>query len=492
MRSAVSFVLVLLLLIPKGAQAQDAGAILTGGAVVADATNIIQQLSNLGATLGGDFAIVTGGTAGQLSALLAQFKAALGTDVTVPLNTLGQDIQQLAARIEASVNQLNSILSLQRNCGVANAQEVISGIKNVGLNLAHTIPILHTGLPELSYIQFTGHDPEIIPGSGGEFTLYGFDLYSSYAPVIELDSADGKIVETLSPKRGGSADQVLLTLDAATVTNHAGETLNLNIDARTPKKFLFFTIGKRHTALNLPISFPIQESVEYAMTAKVVYSCSVPQTVNLPEQDFDFHNDSCEDRKDESDTRTPTLPVDATFSNVAVSGEHYINWDGAHQSPNTRNQSSIGVSYTTTTVTAAGWLDTASCTNFIAGKKLDHDTFWQARVVPEVSYVLAQQHIEPTTTIQVQAQDGTTSGNLSFNTSCGETGVKIFSYSVTPIVKGQAQAPIYVSPDIQGNQDGVSDKQVLNTFIIDANWNPVPVAGKTQVSIQVAVPACGK
>jgi hypothetical protein len=116
------------LVFPRQGLAQDP---LTGAAIISEADSVIGQLNTLGANLGGDFSIATGGTAGQLSALLSQFKGIIGENVTAPLNSLGLDAQNLGRQIHAGVGQLNQILSQQRNCGVANAESLISGLRNV-------------------------------------------------------------------------------------------------------------------------------------------------------------------------------------------------------------------------------------------------------------------------------------------------------------------------------------------------------------------------
>jgi hypothetical protein len=354
--------------------------LLTAAVVINGAQGVIADLKNIGATWGGDFSIATGGTASQLGALLNQFQAIVSANVNVPLNSLGLDVQNLGRRIQAATDQLNQILTHQRNCGFANAEALISGVRNVGLNITKNIPLVSAGNARVDYIQFVGHDPEVVPRDGGRATVFGYQLYPGTPPTVTLWDDAGHSLASLAPERATSDDSFAVSIPGQTLAAHAGHALLLDIHTHKKKYFLgFVPTGEDSLELKLPLSIPQAYDLKYRVIAKGVYSCTAMVNATSTPIGFGFENSSCEDRKNVSDVRTPQLPAGTGISNAQIVGWHYSN------GPNVRNQSSIGVSFTPTTVTAAGWLDTATCVQVgwpVHIAHLDHPTNWGATVVP--------------------------------------------------------------------------------------------------------------
>jgi hypothetical protein len=160
---------------PQPGQAQD---LLTGALVIGETQNLIGSLQTLGASLGGDVSIAAGGVSGQLSGLLSQFQTALGTNVNVPLNSLGLDVNNLGRQLHSTVGQINQLVTLQRNCGVANVNTLIAGLRNAAQGTLANIPLIKNGEPHVDYFQFAGHNPDIVPASGGRATISGYQLYT--------------------------------------------------------------------------------------------------------------------------------------------------------------------------------------------------------------------------------------------------------------------------------------------------------------------------
>jgi hypothetical protein len=466
---------------------------LVSGGIVSAAQSIIQQLNNVGATWTGDGGIVINGAASQLSALVSQFQKAIGDKVTAPLNSFGYDIQALGKRIDTATNQLNQILTQQRNCGFEDASALLSGIKNAGLLATANIPLASTGEPRVDYFQFVGHNPEVVPHDGGEAVVYGYRLWVDDQPDAFLFDDTNNQLAKLATSRGSSDDSVQISLPTNLLAPQSGKVLTLEVLAHQAKKFLFIRVGTTTTNLNLPFAVPIDYVLQYKVSGQVNYKCSGEQNVNLATVAFDYHNSSCEDRHNVGpNTNTPQLPSGPNMSDAKIVGYQFVNWPDGHPSPNTRDQSSIQVSTTSTTVSASGWLDTASCTCVpIAGCKLNHDTFWQAAVVPEARYTQDNDITEPVQADTVPVSDPTTSTILSFSTSCSEQGVKNMQYTVVPLVNGVVQSPLYTSPFVSGDEKGVSDTQVLGPVQLSATWNPQAVAGRTQMQVSVTRSTCG-
>jgi hypothetical protein len=476
-----------LLGISRTARAQDP---LTAATVISGAQGIVNDLKNMGATYGGDFSIVSGGTAGQISALLDQFKAIVGANIAVPLNSLGLDAQNVGRQLQSATQQLNDILSHQRNCGFANAEALISGIRNVGLNIEKNVPLVSAGSPRVDYIQFAGHDPEVVPLAGGLATVYGYQLYPGTAPTVVLWDDGGHSLATLPAQRASSDDSFAVTISKPVLKAYAGRTLLLDI--HTHKKKLvweFIPDGEDTTDLKLPLTIPQAYDLKYEMSAQASYSCTEPKTGTLAPIGIGLENSSCEDRKNFSEARTPQLPSGPGISNVRITGYHFS--DGPHL----RNQSSIGVSTTGTTVTAAGWLDTATCEQvhigFVNVAHLDHPTDWSATIVPEIQYDQSVEHDEIAHPVFVDASLPLTTGTLQVKSACFEPGAKSFSYVVTPVLNGKEQKTLYESPIVTGSEHGVNQSASLNAISLTGAWNPQPVGGSSQIAVTVSAPQCG-
>lgn len=471
------------------AKAQD---VVTAGAIITGGQALLQQLTNIGPTWGGDFTIAANSTAGQVSTLITQLQQAVGINITAPLNSFGYDIQDLGNRLQFATDSLNQILSHQRNCAYTNAADLISAVRTVGLRIASKIPFTRKDSPSVYTFRFVGHDPEAVPSSGGQVEITGYDLFSYRAPDLSLTDDGGHAV-SLTAARGTSNDDFITNVSGTVLQANAGKIMNLNITAHTlVKKFL----GHKDVVTNLTLPFAVPQAYKtvYKVDTKVAYACSLEQNQNLPYVTFDFHNNSCEDRHNVGDTKTPQLPNVANMQpgSAKIVGWHYVNWPDGHASPNTRNQSSVGVSFTATTVSAGGWIDTATCIKGPFGiAHLNHDTFWQAAVVPETRYtVLNEQTATGTDTLQATLP--TTIANINVPTSCNMQGPHSFSYTVTPIVNGVVDSPIYSSPVRTEDEKGVHDVVALGPVSIAASWNPQPVGGMSQVSVSVSQPSCGQ
>jgi hypothetical protein len=477
-------------------RSQDLTTAATCGEIISAAQAVIQQLQNLVATAAGDASISANGASTQLSALITQFQTAVGDKVTTPLNSLGYDIQNLGQRIIFATNNLNEILTRQRNCAYANAASLESGIRNVGLSIGANIPFVASGAPRIDLFQFVGHDPMEVPAEGGDLLIKGYRLYVGKAPLISLVTDSGALIAKLSASKAGSQDEVSTAIPGATLTANAGKTLAFKLEIYVPKTVIgFIPAGNQTAELNLPFVVPKAYALSYQVTAQVTYYTATPENVNLQSVSFDFHNASCEDRHNlPGDTRTPQLPSGPRISDAQITGYHFANWPDGHASPNTRNQSSIAVTTTATTVSAAGWLDTASCVQegfIVHVARLLHDTFWQAVVVPEARYTEEKETSVSSAPVTAVAVLPETTAILTFPTASAEAGVKSFSYSVVPVVNGVAQKALYQSPVVSGNERGVDDAVSLGPVSITAHWNPQPVNGMTQVTVKISEPTCG-
>lgn len=469
---------------PQPSQAQDP---LTGAMVIGETQNLIGSLQTLGASLGGDVSIAAGGVSGQLSGLLQQFQKALGTNVNVPLNSLGLDVNNLGRQLHSTVGQINQLVTLQRNCGVANVNMLVAGLKNAAQGTLANIPLIKAGQPHVDYFQFAGHNPDIVPASGGRLTISGYQLYTTSAPTVKLWDDSGHLISTPTADRATSDDAFAVSIGGDVITKYAGRTLLLDTTVHRPAhNVLGIHFGDDPIDLKLSLVIPSAFETKYKVVAQATYFCTQTQNVELPAVGFGFSNRACESGTNVTDTKTPQLPGGPTLHNVAIAGTRFAS------GPDTANVTHIGVSYTATQVTAAGFLDSASCISTPFSHTFLHDTHWNASVVPQVRYDQTVEHDEKPAAVVVDAQLPNTNINIAVPSQCFEPGTKTFSYQIIPIINGVDQNPLYVSPQQSGSEHGVSDQAPLGGMTINGQWNPNPVAGFSQVSVSIAAPSCGQ
>jgi len=465
-------------------QAQDP---LTGALVIGETQNLIGSLQTLGASLGGNVSIVAGGVSGQLSGLLQQFQAALGTNVNVPLNSLGLDVNNLGRQLHSTVGQINQLVTLQRNCGVANVNTLIAGLKNAAQGTLANIPLIKAGEPHVDYFQFAGHNPDIVPASGGRVTISGYQLYVTSTPTVKLWDDSGHLISALNADRATSDDTFAVSIGGDVISKYAGRTLLLDTTVHRPAhNVLGIHFGDDPVELKLSLVIPSAFQTKYKVVARATYFCTQSQNVELSAVGFAFSNRACESGTNVTDTKTPQMPSGPTLHNIAIVGTRF------GSGPDIDNVTHIGVSFTATQVTAAGFLDSASCINTPFSHSFLHDTHWNATVIPQVRYDQAVEHDEEPAAVFVDAKLPTTNVNIPVPSQCFEPGTKTFSYQIIPVINGVDQKPLYVSPQQSGSEHGVVDQAPLGGITINGQWNPNPVAGLSQVAVSIAAPSCGQ
>jgi hypothetical protein len=227
-------------------------------------------------------------------------------------------------------------------------------------------------------------------------------------------------------------------------------------------------------------------SLKYQISATLTDCCPVERTLPLHEVLFDFHNKSCRAGSKVAERKTPTLPNGPLYSNVHLAGYHLIDWSEGHPSPNTRNTAKVEFSKTAITLSAVGWLDKATCTkksasDGLANDVLVEDTFWQARVVPEVQFVEDLQQQEPAVTVELVPPQTTAVLKLSA-AACASDRPQSLQYTVTPIVNGVAQASIYTG-ELEANKK--ANENGTDGASIHALWSSSPAKGASELSVNI-------
>ena len=229
-------------------------------------------------------------------------------------------------------------------------------------------------------------------------------------------------------------------------------------------------------------------SLKYQISATLSDYCPVERTLPLHEVLFDFHNKSCRAGSHVAERKTPTLPNGPLYTNVHIAGYHLIDWSEGHPSPNTRNTAKVEFSKTATTLSASGWLSKATCTKKPAGDVqakdvLAEDTFWQARVVPEVQLIEDVQQQEPTVTAELVPPQTTAALKLSA-AACASDRPQSLEYTVAPIINGVAQASIYTG-ELEADKKA-SESAMDGAISVHALWSLSPSKGGSELSVTIA------
>ena len=229
-------------------------------------------------------------------------------------------------------------------------------------------------------------------------------------------------------------------------------------------------------------------SLKYQISATLSDYCPVERTLPLHEVLFDFHNKSCRAGSHVAERKTPTLPNGPLYTNVHIVGYHLIDWSEGRPSPYTRNTAKVEISKTATTLSASGWLDKATCTKNpegagLAGDVLAEDTFWQARVVPEVQLIEDVQQQEPTVTAELVPPQTTAALKL-FAAACASDRPQSLEYTVTPIINGVAQASIYTG-ELEADKKA-GESAMDGAISVHALWSSSPSKGGSELSVTIA------
>jgi len=222
--------------------------------------------------------------------------------------------------------------------------------------------------------------------------------------------------------------------------------------------------------------------LRYQISATVTDYCPVQRLVNLHQVMFDLHNASCQDRRHVTERKVPTLPNGPRYKDVRIAGYHFIDWSDGHSSPDTRNTANIEVNRTATSLSASGWLGKASCNAGPSGKTLVQDTFWQAKLVPEVQFVEGEEHTATPVIAEIVPPQVTAIEKLP--ASCVDQE-QTLQYSVTPILDGVAQSSIYTSPRLASKKTGVENDGTLDGMSIHSHWSAPSAQGETELRVTI-------
>jgi hypothetical protein len=439
--------------------------------------NVIQQLQNAGTTLEGNGSIVIGGAASQISALLAQLKTMIGENFTKPLNDLTREIRNTSNQIYSSVARLDVMLKNQQACLLINSQVFLAGVNTITAGLKSGLPFISDDAPRIDYFQFVGFTPSIVPKNGGQINIHGFDLWedTKYPPEVNIYEEDRKTLNTkITPQKGQDIHSFSFNLDAAFIQKNQGKILQLQVLPKE-KRWLDFFGPKVLGVFFMPVAIPRLIFSKFQIIAHLQYESEIDTVDILEFKRFGMGCDSCEDRKSYSQSFGWPIPDNAQIIGIETKDFDII------------NQTNVQFSFSGNIITAAGWLDTATCIKGPFGiAKLLHDTHWWASAAPRISYKKKGEVVADVTTDFIELQNNEANFNIKLPKANDSDTDDTFWFELI-IDNGDVKKSIFTSPNTTVDNFSANS----NGLLIDAKYNGVIVDGTAQLAVKISLPNCG-
>jgi len=395
------------------------------------------------------------------------------------------NLQQVTTSFDALASKQRECIFQHLDLFVAGVQTVATGIKVLG------IPIVSTA-PRLISFTFDGQiTPDVVTKAGGVALIKGVSVWTdrSLPPSVQLKAANYSIIGTLIPQPGDSINDFRVPIGADLISSRGGQCLYVDVTSYVQKSFVGIHFGKKQSGEEtLPMCIPQQFNQSISMLANVAYSITTTGERTLSSKRFDnnfnqsLRNTSCEDRHNVSVSAGWDSEIPASWRIVRVQ----------QSAPDIVNQSNIGVSFTSDSVTAAGWLDTATCFKTPFSASLIHDTHWYMTLTPVIDGPNTTNTQSSGSTLPVAMNFPTTSNICaSVPKDPNSSGASSFWVTLTPYIHGEQQAaPLYVGPrETDPTMDAFTyaDTDTSGAYQISVTYNPTVVSGTSQVCATLTV-----
>lgn len=365
---------------------------LTALTVVTTAEEVSAKVKSVGNSFEGNAKGVVGFATTQLDLEVTRVRGLLKDHLQTPLENLSIDMRNTVDSLQATTERLNELVTMQRGCGLQDAQVFLAGLKTVTQELKRGTIVFDPGMPRLTHFTFAGHMPLAVPPEGGSVTVSGWQLWKSGepAPQVELLSEDFQtVLGRLEPSRGSSEDDIAVHVPADMLKEHQGACLNLRVSPRQGRPFWKFWAPKQKTIAELTMTMCVPETtnLHFELTAEADYTCKEQKTDWASYQDAYEEHHSCEE-DDHAFTKTLywDLPKGCTIVNVQAVKDSLTRWadDG------------IQVSWSGNTVSVSGRV----------GRNCLRLPFGRSRLF---SHGVWKYHIRPMVTCDVEASKTTVS-----------------------------------------------------------------------------------
>jgi len=458
-------------------KSQDIPATLTVAGLQQLANGVIGKLTTAGTTLLGEGSTVINGASSQVSVLLTQFDRMTQNDITTPIRELSSDIKNLANQLYSISNRLNTILNQQQACLFLNSQIIIASVQSIVSEVKNGIPVISKDGPRLSYFQFDGHTPSVVPLEGGRIEIDGFNLWNNenLPPIVTIvNEGETKVILSIVPQRASNNNNFSFFLSPSFIHQNSGKCLQIKVQPRTKKWFQTKVLGDFY----LPICIPSNYSLKVKLVAHLQYPCITTRQKTLEFKQYTFDNTNCDRVSVAPLQMCWVMPPNAQILSY-IFRPAVPNQPGQ---PHVWNNTGIGVTYAANCITAAGWLDGATCR---FGKRT-HSTFWDAGIAPVISYPDTAISIADASSNYLNFGQSITNLCVNLPKSCPGNLGNVFWFEIVQ-TNGTEMKTLYTSSRATDNP--LHDD--YNGFTIDASLNPIPVRGQAQLCVQIKRPICG-
>lgn len=287
-RSIPALLLVCLICCP----AKDAEAGLFGVDVEVEIKGLQQALRAMMADAGTEGRSILTGASATLDAALAELHRTFGADLNRDVSKLSDSGQAIVRRIKYTVDDLNQIVSLQRNCGVQDLEYLLSGVSTIVSQLETSFVLTKDAPAFLGWFQFVGHHHGIVPKEGGSLLIGGFALWKdNTTPTIRLLDPARNALASLTPLRGKNENEAVVDIDSGVLSRYPGKCLNVEVTTRYKT---FWGTKKENRPLVMPLCVPASQTATVSFSTSVKFRCpSAIRDAVQPARRFYCSNTTC-------------------------------------------------------------------------------------------------------------------------------------------------------------------------------------------------------
>lgn len=204
--------------------------------------------------------------------------------------TLGRRLFLVAKRLEL-------LMAEQESCGLHDLGLLLSVVETLALELGQASLDEAAPGPQIDYLFFDGHLPNVVPKRGGNLNIVGRKLLRSGVPnVILTDPYTGEIFGPLKASRTNEPDRVVVVVEPALVDKNSGRCLYLDITHKDTSPVNWEKGELLPTERSLPVCVPLTFKTEYRIAGFLEYRTPT-QVQMLPSKSLLFENDSCNEAK---------------------------------------------------------------------------------------------------------------------------------------------------------------------------------------------------
>ena len=435
----------------------------------------VDRLTEAGTNMLSENSIIINGATNQVSEMLNQFSLVTKNETSRKIKDLSEDVKSLADQMYSVSTTINKILDEPRNASQSGAQLEMARIQAI-INEAG-VSSSKSGFKGagITYFQFDGQMPNIVPENGGRVKILGFNLWKNaeVPPMVAILSEQrNDTILRIVPERSVDNHSFSFTIDKGRLQKYSGRCLQIYVQQREKKRRKKKSLGIYY----LPMCVPATFNTKIKIVAHLQYACESKKEETLPFKPYTFINNSCTHRTNVSQTECWDLHGGTILNYVIEGTKPECNTDGTK----------ISILLGSTCITATGYLDAASCAGKGINKVTIDDSHWNAKIAPRISYVTNEVSSSEAESDFVHLAIPTTSICVDLDKKCDGTLSNTYWFEIVRET-GTDVKTLYISRKILGS----NFRDDFNGMTIEATFNPIPIDGKAQICVKLNKPQGG-